>query len=183
MAHPDDGPAGTRTRIAEPTAVGRGGMIEITIEDPDQPEVRALLTASDALMESLYPAESNHLLDVAALQRAGVVFLVARESGRALGCGALVRSDGWAEIKRMFVESGARGRGIGRRLLRELEAIAMQSGIPLLRLEMGIEQPEALALYRSAGFTEVGPFGDYAPDPLSLFMEKPIAPRQTGARR
>jgi len=41
-------------------------------------------------------------------------------------------------------------------------------------LGTGIRQPEALALYRSAGFREIEPFGDYLPDPLSLFMEKTL---------
>jgi putative acetyltransferase len=43
-----------------------------------------------------------------------------------------------------------------------------------LRLETGIHQPEALGLYRAAGFVERGPFGPYRPDPLSVFMEKPL---------
>ena len=83
-------------------------------------------------------------------------------------------TDGWAEIKRMFVSPAARGRKVGRLLLERLEAIARQKGITALRLETGIRQPEALALYRSAGFQEIEPFGDYRPDPLSLFMEKTI---------
>lgn len=151
-------------------------MTRIDAENPDQPEVLALLAASDAYMASLYPAESNHLLDVAALQRPEVTFLVARLEGRALGCGALVDSgEGWAEIKRMFVSREARGLKLGRRLLGELEAVAVRRGVRLLRLETGAQQPEALALYRSAGFVEIGPFGSYRPDPLSLFMEKRVA--------
>jgi putative acetyltransferase len=151
-------------------------MIRIAIEDPGQAEVAALLEESDAYMASLYPAESNHLLDIASLQRPEVTFLVARVDGRALGCGAVVSSGegGWAEIKRMFVSPAARGLKLGRRLLGEIEAIAFESGARLLRLETGAKQPEALALYRSAGFVEIGPFGSYRPDPLSLFMEKPL---------
>jgi putative acetyltransferase len=76
----------------------------------------------------------------------------------------------------MFVSPAARGMKLGRRLLLEIEAIAYQRGERLLRLETGAKQPEALALYRSAGFVEIGPFGSYRPDPLSLFMEKPLAP-------
>ncbi|MGD0490364.1 MAG: GNAT family N-acetyltransferase [Steroidobacteraceae bacterium] len=152
-------------------------MIRIGIENPDQAEVAALLEASDAYMAALYPAESNHLLDIASLQRPEVAFFVARVDGRALGCGAVVSSgEGWAEIKRMFVSPAARGMKLGRRLLLEIEAIAYQRGERLLRLETGAKQPEALALYRSAGFVEIGPFGSYRPDPLSLFMEKPLAP-------
>jgi putative acetyltransferase len=151
-------------------------MIRIAIENPDQAEVAALLEASDAYMASLYPAESNHMLDIASLQLPQVTFLVARVDGRALGCGAVVSSgEGWAEIKRMFVSPAARGLKLGRRLLEEIEAIAFRSGERLLRLEAGAKQPEALALYRSAGFVEIGPFGSYRPDPLSLFMEKTLS--------
>ena len=46
-----------------------------------------------------------------------------------------------------------------------------------MRLETGIHQAEALALYRRAGYAERGPFGEYAPDPLSHFFEKNIGPR------
>jgi putative acetyltransferase len=151
-------------------------VIEIAVETPDQPEVAGLLEASDAYMASLYPAESNHLLDLGALQRPQVAFLVARVAGRALGCGAVVSSgEGWAEVKRMFVLPEARGLRLGRQLLERIEAIAAERGERALRLEMGAQQPEALALYRSAGFVEIGPFGDYRPDPLSVFMEKSLA--------
>jgi putative acetyltransferase len=150
-------------------------MIDLAIESPDQQEIHALLKASDTYMAELYPAESNHMLDIHELCRPQVTFIVARMDGRAVGCGAVVESlDGWAEIKRMFVSPLARGQNIGRRLLQKLEAIAVEKSVPLLRLETGIKQPEALALYRSAGFVEIGPFGKYVPDPLSLFMEKPL---------
>ncbi len=150
-------------------------MIDLATESPDQPEILALLQASDAYMADLYPAESNHMLDVSELCRPEVTFIVARMDGRAVGCGAIVESaEGWAEIKRMFVSPLARGQKVGRRILRQLEATAAEKGVPLLRLETGIKQPEALALYRSEGFVEIGPFGKYRPDPLSLFMEKPL---------
>ena len=149
--------------------------IDIAVEDPAQPDVAPLLQASDAYMASLYPAESNHMLDVASLRLPQVAFLVARVDGKALGCGALVDSgEGWAEVKRMFVSPAARGLKLGRRLLAEIEAIAARRGVRVLRLEMGGLQPEALGLYRSAGFVEIGPFGAYGPDPVSIFMEKTL---------
>ncbi len=148
-------------------------MLTITIESPDQPQIRALLAASDAYMAELYPAESNHLLDVSALQQSNVQFIVARLDDEVVGCGAVVRSpEHWSEIKRMFVSPAARGHKLGRKLLQRLEALALASGATALRLETGIRQPEALALYRTAGFVEIEPFGSYRPDPLSLFMEK-----------
>ncbi len=128
-------------------------------------------------MAALYPAESNHLLDIDALRRPNVTFVVMRVDGQAVGCGALVTTAGsWTELKRMFVSPAARGRKLGRRLLQHLEAIAARKGATVLRLETGVKQYEALSLYRSAGFVEIGPFGQYHADPLSVFMEKAIQP-------
>jgi len=149
----------------------------IAVEDPGQPEVLALLAESDAYHAALYPAESNHLLDLEALRGPGVRFLVARLEGRAVGTGGLVSQGeeaglGWGEIKRMYLGEAARGRRLGRGLLEAIEAEARALRLSLLRLETGVKQPEALGLYRKAGYRERGPFGGYAPDPLSLFFEK-----------
>jgi len=151
------------------------GAVIILPESPGQPDVVPLIEALDAYATALYPPESNHLLDVASLSDAAVSFLVARAEGEAIGCGAVLRDPrGWGEVKRMFVRPDQRGKGIGVRVLAELEALAIASGLTLLRLETGIHNREALALYRRAGFTERGPFGDYASDPLSVFMEKRV---------
>ena len=149
-------------------------MLVVTRETPHQDDVRALLARSDAYAAALYPAESNHLIDEAALSARGVAFFVARIDGRALGCGAMVPDPdgGAAEIKRMFVETEARGRGVGRALLRAIEGAARSAGIGIVRLETGIAQPEALGLYEADGYVRRGPFGKYRRDPLSVFMEK-----------
>ena len=149
--------------------------IAIAPERPDQPDVVRLIEALDAHAAALYPPESNHLLDVASLCEPAVTFLVARADGEAVGCGALLQdARGWGEVKRMYVRPAARGRGIGMRVLTELETAARARRLALLRLETGIHNAEALALYRRAGFAERAPFGDYAPDPLSVFMEKRV---------
>nr|WP_314540448.1 GNAT family N-acetyltransferase [uncultured Massilia sp.] len=145
----------------------------INTETPDQPEVRSMLEHLDAYHASLYPAESNHLLDVDALLKDDVLFLVARDvDGKAVGCAALVNRGSYGELKRMFVDEQRRGLGTGRELLEHIVMFAAMSGIQVLRLETGIHQPEAISLYERAGFERVAPFGDYQPDPLSLFMEK-----------
>lgn len=142
-------------------------------EPPDQSEVHALLHQSDAYFAGLYPAASNHLVDIAGLSEPNVRFLVARRGGVAVGCGALVLgSGGEAELKRMFVTPEARGIKLGSRILEALEAKAKTEGVRVLRLETGVRQPEALALYRRHGYAERGPFGPYQPDPLSTFFEK-----------
>ncbi len=148
--------------------------VVIAQEPPRQPEVAALLEASDALAMALYPPESNHLVDLDALANPSVRFVVARLDGRAAGCGAVRREGTAGELKRMFVADWARGRGVGRAVLHELEAIARADGVGVLRLETGVRNHEALALYRRAGYREIGPFGSYQPDPLSVFMEKTL---------
>ena len=151
------------------------GTLTIRPERPDQPDVMRLIEALDAHAIALYPPESNHLLDIAALSRSGGDVSGGARRREAIGCGALLRDPrGWGEVKRMYVRPDQRGRGIGRRVLAELEAIARGAGLPLLRLETGIHNTEALALYRRAGFVERTAFGDYAPDPLSVFMEKRV---------
>src|SRR5262245_37456184 len=151
-------------------------MIKVSRETPRQSDVVTLIRQSDELMQSLYPAESNHLVDIASLAQPHVHFFVARESGRALGCGAFVLgTNGHAEMKRVFVDPAARGKGVARAIMDALEHEAASHGLTLMQLETGIWQPEAIALYRKFGYIERGPFGAYKPDPLSLFMEKRIA--------
>lgn len=148
-------------------------VLSVARETPRQDDVIALIRQSDALMQSLYPAESNHLVDIDALAQPAVHLFVARENGRALGCGAFViGADGRAEMKRVFVDPAARGKGVARAIVEALEREAAKLGVTLMQLETGIRQPEAIALYRRFGYVERGPFGAYKPDPLSLFMEK-----------
>lgn len=145
----------------------------INTETPDQPDVRAMLEQLDAYCAALYPAESNHLMDIASLMQGDVLFLVARDvEGKAVGCAALVSRGGYGEVKRMYVDPARRGGGTGRRLLEQLVMFARMSGLQVLRLETGIHQPQAIGLYERVGFDRCEPFGDYQPDPLSLFMEK-----------
>jgi putative acetyltransferase len=145
----------------------------IGLESPAQEEVLGLLADSDAYHARLYPAASNHLLPATELAGENVRFLVARVDGRAVGCGALlIGKEGEAEIKRMFVAPHLRGRQVGRRMLTALEAQARAAGVCVLRLETGVRQPAALALYRSHGYAERGAFGVYQSDPLSTFFEK-----------
>lgn len=146
--------------------------------DPRSADVQRLLAMSDALMQSLYPAESNHLESSDALAAPNVRVLGIRERGPLVACGAvkLMEDDGrYGEIKRVFVHPGHRGRGHARRMMQALEATLRREGVPLARLETGVAQPEALALYRALGYAERPPFGAYAADPLSVFMEKPLA--------
>ena len=162
-------------------------------------EADHLLALSDEYMASLYPAESNHLVSSESLRMGDAVFLGAffssrmpsspetadrtektdqlllgGEVGECVGCVAarFYREAGYAEIKRLYVQEAYRGRGLSRTLMNAIEAEILAEGIDCARLEMGIYQPEADALYRSIGYRKIPPFGDYLVDPLSQFLEK-----------
>jgi putative acetyltransferase len=148
----------------------------IAIELPDQPEVIALIAELDAYQDTLYPPESRHALDLTSLQQPNVLFAVARDdAGRAIGCAAIVLYPEFGELKRMYVSPRGRGQGVGKKLLALLESQAIGYGCKVLKLETGPYQHEALALYASAGYERRESFGDYANDPLSVFMQKHLS--------
>jgi GNAT superfamily N-acetyltransferase len=150
--------------------------ITIAQERPDTPDAIALVTELETYLASLYPPESRHGFSVEALVAQGVDFFVARQNSRPAGCvGALCVGLDYAEVKRMYVRPDFRGQGIGARLLERLEAHALARGICVLRLEMGVSQPEAGRLYARFGFRPIPPFGPYQPDPLCRFFEKRLA--------
>lgn len=150
--------------------------MRIAIESPAQPEVLQLIDELDAYQKPLYPPESHHGIDLAALSRPNVVFAVARDgTGQAVACGAVVLEPHYGELKRMYTRPACRGQGIAKALLAFLEAQAAARGVTAFKLETGFRQPEAIALYGRCGYAVGGPFGDYAEDPNSVFMHKPPA--------
>jgi len=146
----------------------------ITAGDPHAPGAAALLQASHALMQALFPAESNHYLSIDALTDPDILFFIAELDGITAGCAALALKDGYGEVKSMFVDPAKRGAKIGTKLLDHLEAEARARALPSLRLETGDKLTAAHKLYAAQGFALRGPFGDYGDDPLSLFMEKQL---------
>ncbi len=149
-------------------------MIRIRMVDPRLAEFRAMLAASEAYGAALYAAESNHFLDVETLCQPQMRFFGAYLEDTANGCGGYWAHEGYVEIKRLWVEPSARGLRLGHELMVHIERAAKKEGFSLVRLETGIKQPEATALYEKRGYTYIPPFGDYKPDPLSVFMEKAL---------
>ncbi len=154
----------------------------ISREPPGQPEVRALLAELDAYLASLYAPEHNHILDEAALAADDVVFLVARQTGQVVGCGAARRlpaeaetgDQAYGEIKRMLVLPASRGQRIGELILLQLEAALRAQGLPQALLETGRDQTAAVRLYQRCGYQACGPFGGYPDNGLSAFYRKPL---------
>jgi DNA-binding MarR family transcriptional regulator/GNAT superfamily N-acetyltransferase len=162
-------------------------------------EVQSLLTASLVEVDAVDPADRRALhclheyfaeldrrfrtgfdpdlalpAELAAMRPPAGVFLLATLLGEPIGCGALKLHDGEPpDVKRMWVSPSARGLGVGRRLLTELEARAAATGSTVVRLETNAELTEAIAMYRSAGYLEVPPFN--AEPYADLWFQKQLA--------
>jgi putative acetyltransferase len=149
-------------------------IVTIQPEQPDSAISRELIAELDAVLNPHYPPESRHGYSVEKLIQQGVAFFVIFQDGAAAGCGGVQLFETYAELKRMYVRPQFRGLGLGKRLLTHLSEHAAERGIPLLRLETGISQTEAIGLYQRFGFKRIPPFGDYREDPVSLCFEKSL---------
>jgi DNA-binding MarR family transcriptional regulator/GNAT superfamily N-acetyltransferase len=141
------------------------GLVEIGIADPAGSAAQFCLRSYFAELDSRFgdgfdpgaslPADAADLVEPAGL------LLLARLHDEPVGCGALkFHGAGPAELKRMWVAGSARGLGVGRRILTELERHARRRGATAVRLETNRQLTEAIQLYRSAGYTEVAAFND-----------------------
>ncbi|MDP3854663.1 GNAT family N-acetyltransferase [Phenylobacterium sp.] len=153
------------------------GEFRIGVELPTSDGVAELLLERDGYFDRLYAEEDRNARPVD-LEEKALVFIAIRNADELVGCGALVVRSGFGELKRFYLRAEFRGQGLGRRLVQVIETEARRHGCPKLMLETGALQPDAIALYRGQGFNERGPFGEYAEDPLSVFMEKTVTPRQ-----
>jgi len=146
-------------------------------ESFDAPEVQALVTAQQAEMRGLYEGEADigPAREAAMFVEPDGVFLVVRDGERAVACGGVARfDDARGELKRMYVLPEARGRGLGRRVLAELEAEARRLGYRALVLETGDRQEAALGLYVSAGYERIPCYPPYDSRELSICFEKTL---------
>jgi len=140
-------------------------MVELRAVDPAQADARRCLRA--------YFAELNRRSDIPfdpakgtsakphELRPPAGAFLVAYLRDEPIGCGGVKHHPAMpSEIKRMWVAESARGLGIGRRLLAELERIARDSRAPAVRLDTNRSLVEAISMYRSSGYREIPRFND-----------------------
>jgi DNA-binding MarR family transcriptional regulator/GNAT superfamily N-acetyltransferase len=160
---------GQRARLVEAMAVVErlltAGLVEVAPEDPASAIAQRCLAAYFAELDARFdagfdPARSISA-DAAELTPPAGLLLVARLRSEPVGCGALkLHGRAPAEIKRMWVAPDARGLGVGRRILSELEAHARRGGADVVRLETNRSLREATGLYRSSGYAEVAAFND-----------------------
>ena len=141
----------------------RAPKVRFAVEDPASADARWCLQQYFAELDARFEAGFDPSLSISAdaheMTPPAGALLIARLRGRPVGCGALKLHPGApAELKRMWISPGARGMGLGRRLLQELERIARDEGATVLRLETNGALHEAISLYRSSGFVEVEAF-------------------------
>ena len=152
---------------------------ELTVQRADilSATARSLIEALNAELLGRYPEEGacHFQLDAHEVADGRGAFLIAQRSGQPVGCGAVRRIEAnTGEVKRMYVVPLERGRGMGRAILNAIEAEARALRLSRLVLETGVRQTEAQALYQSAGFSRIEPFGEYVHSPLSICMAKPL---------
>jgi len=148
--------------------------VVIRPESPLHPGLAPLWHAKTLLSRELYPAESDYSYSSAQLAAPHIYFLVAEYNGEMVGCGAAAHLGDYGEIKSMFVFEHMRGQRIGERIIAQLEEHMRRQGLTIARLETGVDSHSARRLYSRMGYTRCRPFGDYADDPLCVFMEKQL---------
>jgi putative acetyltransferase len=147
----------------------------IAAESAGSSEAVALLRGRDAELSALYTPEQSFRIPIEKHVRADVIFLVMRENGVAIGCGAPQLHSGYAELKSMYVIPAARGKGLAQSLVAELENLACERGFHELKLETGIYSHAAIRTYERAGYARCERFGDYPFAPTSVYMTKSLS--------
>lgn len=141
----------------------------------DDTDVQLLISNLNSDLYSRYPEPGALVfsLETADIQDGVGILLMAVLDDEPVGCGAYRVIDerpGSVEIKRLYVTLAGRGKKIGSALLTELERRAV--GIGRFALEFGPRQPEAQAMFESAGYVVCDPWGQFVGKDFSICMEK-----------
>ncbi|MCP4188253.1 MAG: GNAT family N-acetyltransferase [Gammaproteobacteria bacterium] len=140
-------------------------------------DVDALIQQSRRYQETLYPPESINQDDSHKLINSDMYFVGAYDGDILCGIGGVKLIDdtpSYGEIKNLFVDPECRGRGTSKVIMSALEQYVVEQSVSLCRLETGVSQPESIGLYHRLGYRDRDVYGDYRPDPLSVFMEKAL---------
>ena len=142
----------------------------------DHPNVAQLVAEVQQEYAARYGSEDASPADPAEFAQPPGRVVVGYRGGPPLACGGWHAVGSDAEVRRMYVAQAARRQGFARAILAELERTARAAGHGRMILETGSVLPEAVALYRSAGYRDIAPFGYYAQAPLSIYLGKPLGP-------
>jgi GNAT superfamily N-acetyltransferase len=169
-------------------------VIELRPTPFDHPDSVRLIIEVQQVYRERYGSEDATVVDPSEFDAPDGFFVVGYVDGEPVACGGWrarhaaespALRDGDAEVKRMYVTAAQRGRGYARAVLAELERAAAAAGRRRMILETGTMQPEAIALYTSAGYGPMPAFGFYAGSSTSRYFAKPLAAeahRPAGAR-
>ena len=155
------------------------GTVNIRRSTLASPDAARLIAALNEELRATFPEPgATHFSLTGAQVGAGDgAFVLAYLDEVALGCGAVRRLDeATAELKRMYVDPSARGRGIGRALVEALEREARLLSMTRIVLETGTRLAPAIKLYQAMGYTRIPLFGEYVSSPdTSLCFGKSLA--------
>jgi putative acetyltransferase len=144
----------------------------IAIETPLSDEVRGLICELNGVLLALTPPEHCYHMTAEEMAQSDTTVFVARMERQAVGMGALRRHGTVGEVKRMYTRPFCQGRGIGGRILEQIEGLARREGLSRLVLETGDRHPAAWRVYERAGFRRCPPVLDYPASSWSVFYEK-----------
>jgi GNAT superfamily N-acetyltransferase len=163
----------------------QASFVRLEIEDPASANAQWCLKRYFAELSERFENGFNHATVLPAepeeLRPPAGLFIIAKRHDQLVGCGAVkLHGRAPAELKRMLVSPAARGLGIGRRLLGQLELYAHDAGARAVRLETNRALREAIQLYRRSGYVEVAPFNQ---EPHAHhWFEKGLATEKSGER-
>lgn len=158
--------------------------MELKEEPYDGPAATALIEAVQQEYVVRYGGHDDTPVDPAEFAPPNGLFLVGYIDAEPVAAGGLRRHTATEaarieyEVKRMFVLSGYRGRGLSRLMLAGLEDRARALGASRIVLETGHRQPEAISLYETSGYQRIDGFGHYADAPLSVSFAKVLEKRR-----
>lgn len=166
----------------ESTAEQAASTVEFRITGYAHPDAQALSAEVQQEYVRRYGDPDETVMRAEDFEAPAGLFMIAYLDGRPVACGGWRAKqagpnglrDGDVELKRMFVVPAARGRGLARAVLHRLEETAVEAGHTRVILETGSEQPEAIALYGSEGYTAIRKFGIYKDHPLSICLGKEL---------
>ncbi len=152
--------------------------VSFVVVEPENRDLRALIDRLDDELKARYPHETIYVVDFSDPKVREMTFVVAYAGDKPVGCGGLRPLDpdsSVMELKRFYVDPDTRKQGIANRMLLDLEQKARAAGCREIRLETGIKQPEAIALYEKHGYRPIDLFGPYIGDPDSLCYGKSLS--------
>ena len=151
-------------------------MISIKRTNTENPDFLSLIELLDKDLWNRYPETQQNFVAFNVV-KLNAMAIVAYDGDSAVGCGCfrVTENESIVEIKRMYVKEEVRGTGIAKSIVSELEVWALEEGKISAVLETGINQPEAIALYKKLGYEQIANYEPYVNNKESICMGKDLS--------